>query len=242
MDTKPFQRFEPTRFLSIMQQHSNKIIGMWFRVWCTLSLSKTRWTFKGDLDAWCRILGENKAEARMFINYAKDNISDLVVISEYSQKDGSVITMIDEYYSMQEEISATKRERARKFTRSDLVQNRARIKAEVLGAYHPKKINIQPSMFENNFLQVMRDASRDQISSDMKILKEDEKLTVIITHIEFLKTTDEWDKEGRFLLGLGRYFQSRQWEYDDRFLNKDTNVKSTKNIVVAEVEKEQSDV
>ena len=237
MDTKPFQRFEPARFLSIMHQHSNKIIGMWFRVWCTLSLSKTRWTFKGDLDAWCRVLGENKAETRKFINYSKDHIPDLLVLSEFSQKEAATFTMIDEYYSIKEDIAETRRVRARKFTRSDLIKNRAEIKAEILKAYHPKKINIQPSMFENNFVQVMRDASRDLITSDHKIEKEREQLAVILNHIKFLETTDEWDEDGRFLLGLGRYFQSRQWEYDERFLNKEPASKSKKNVIADAIER-----
>jgi hypothetical protein len=216
MDVKPWHKFETTRFLSLMQSHSNKRIGMWWRVYCTLSNSKTPWEKTGNIEMWARIIAENVPETRRFINYIIDHIPDMSVSSQLGTGNEKTFTIKDVYHHDLEDITVLQRNLTKKQTRTKLADNRIRLKNMITEAYHPAKRNMDVNLAGAQFLKIMRDASRDQKLQDDKIVMENSKVDEILEAIEIKSKTPEWAGGHEFLETLGVFLQSRSWENMER--------------------------
>jgi CRISPR/Cas system CSM-associated protein Csm3 (group 7 of RAMP superfamily) len=218
MDTKPWHKFESARFLSIMHSHPNEIIGMWFRVWATLSNAKERWTKTGDTEMWSKIIGENEAKTKRFINYMILHINDMKVVIESSAYKKPVYTICDEYHQLRDQAVLVRKMNSKKYLRSDVTINRKALKEQVLSEYHPDKIDTRRTLFNNNFVRLMRNASRDFTSSEEKIDAEYKEASKILDYLKWLKTTDIWLEPSR-IYGIARFIQAEVWEYDQDYID-----------------------
>ena len=217
MDTLPWQKMYINRAISLLQEHSNKQAGMWFKLWCTLSNSKTRWTKETTLDVWSRILGEDKHTTRKFMTYLQDKFQDMKVISSLNGSNEPMFKVVDEYYKLVSSESEAKAKKSRRFkTDSLLHQNRLKMFKEIQDSYHPNRNTCQVTTAKNEFFRVMRDTSRTQTDSRKKILMEKETTKKILSYVSWLSTTEEWEDEGVFVQGFGNFMKGRPWEYDTR--------------------------
>lgn len=213
MDTRPWEKFESTKYLALMQSHPNNIVGQWFRVWCTLASSKTRWTKTGDMETWCRILGENERLTKRFITYASMNISNLRITTKNSSQ-GRMVTITEDYYKAVDKDIQLKKKGKAKYSKTDVSNHRTKLKGRVINAYHPNKRTKQLDTFNKEFNKVMAEANRIFNTNEQKIEAEIIKCEEILMHIKWLSTTPEWDGEGTFVLGIGNFMQNRAWEYE----------------------------
>lgn len=234
MRAKTWERFETTTYLSLMQEHPNDMIGKWFRVWCTLAASKTRWTKTATIDTWGRILGVEQRETKQFITYATMHIANLAITSknEYGK---TLYTITEEYYqSLNNKATALRRKTVSKHNVPDLNIHRDMLKEKVKNAYHFNRRTKQVTTFDKQFNIIMAEASKTFIEIDEKKKAEINKCDEILNYIKWMSTTPEWKGEGRYLVGIGTLMINKPWDYDYRPYNKPT--KTAKDILVEQVE------
>ncbi len=208
MRTLPWHKFYVDNFISTMHKFPNHIIGKWMRVFCTMAQNKQRWTITGDIEEWSRIIAENNATTKQFLNYVIDHFIDAEVrIKMVDHK--QVYTITDLHYvernpndKVMSLLNVSKR--------SDFTKNRAAMMDKILNAYHPEKLLGQNSRFKKEFTKVMQEVSKGGKTLAGKIETEREKCIQILEHIKFLSKTPEWE-EPSLLPTLNDYFISRAW-------------------------------
>jgi hypothetical protein len=233
MDSRPWEKFEATKYLALMQEHPNDIIGKWFRVWCTLANSKTRWVKTGTIETWGRIIGEDIRTTKRFINYASMNISNIEITTAIG-KEGAIITITEVYYKMIDKSLRVRGRNAAKYKKSDITSNREELKNKVINEYHFNRRKQLPT-FNKEFNKIMAETNRPYNTNEQKIDAENAKCEEIITYIKWLSTTPEWKGEGTFILGIGNMIKDRPWEYKYR---PDTDTKkNNKDKIIEDIEK-----
>jgi hypothetical protein len=217
METMRWHKLNTNRLYSLMVPHPNKIVGMWLKVWCQLSMNKTRWSKAATLKDWARIIGERPAETKKFINYIIDNFVDVTIITIRGEKvtDEMLFSITDIFQQREDEKTTLSKKKDKRFnTESELTLARKDLKTKLLKAYHPAKIGLQAALFRNEFGRVLLDSSRGLKTED-KIKIEKRKVDEILEYIKYYKTTRAWiEDEGLYVYGVGKFMQQRPWEND----------------------------
>jgi len=212
---------------------------MWFRVYCTLADNREPWRAAFDLQTWSRVVGEPANITKRFLAYMDSKINDMRVSTEISTTGKITYLVVDEYHALLEESKQVLSSTSMRSVRSTLGMNRKKMKDEIIGAYHPAKIEFQRPMFEKHFTLVMRDTSREETFQDAKIEVEKNKHQEILSYIHWLSTTPKWIEDGGiFLLGLGKFMQARPWDYDKRYTEPIDPGVSAKDTITAQIEAE----
>ena len=213
MESRPWHKFHSSKMLSLMQEHPNDIIGMWFRLWCVMSNSKIRWVKTGGLDVFSRIIAENETTTRTFMNYMIDHFVDMDVTIKVNQQRQTIYTVVDKMHQELEESFDLKRMKSTRFKKSDLTLNRKKMMQDIFDAYHPSRIHLQRTRFKRVFLRVMRESSKTCVITEDKIVAETRLLQRILEYIEKIKKQDTWENP-KFIPGLATFIENEGWKYE----------------------------
>lgn len=206
-----WHKFFASRFIKTMAPHSNDMVGMWMRTWC--ELSDSGWKRTLPLESWARVIGEDVRITKQFLNYAKKNFSGVEIVTSSAVGTSAEYTITDEWYLKEQEARNYDTSRQKKYRGSQLAESRTNNLQTIIRCYHPKRRVSQLTLARNQFEIIMRDCTRNVAGKD-KISMEDALTEEIVRYIKHLESSNEWDKEGKYLPSIGSFLKSRPWEVD----------------------------
>lgn len=174
-------------------------------------------SYRASIHAWGHIMVADERKTKRFMNYIKDNISEVDVIQEHIKEGDNIVpyyTVIIDGILKENDKRTSSRERQTKFrsTASLTYIRRAENLEKIMNQYHPKKRELQLPTARGNFSKIMIEASKDARGIDKAAL-EDDRTNTILKYIERLKQTEEWERDGgKYLLGFGNFIKAREWE------------------------------
>jgi hypothetical protein len=170
-----------------------------------MATNKDKWSITGTLEDWSRIISENQINTKRFINFVKANFVDVKVTSVSDPKNN-----YEALYTLTDTFNKQKELEREDGCKDAVSRNRHRMIEDIIHAYHPAKMRGKNSKFRNEFIKLMQDTSRGVKQYKDRIELETAKGELILSHINFLKTTPEWN-DPTLLKTLDEYLLSDEW-------------------------------
>jgi hypothetical protein len=234
MSSSTHQKINAFRYQALMQKHSNENVGKWFKIWCTLASSKTKWEFSSELDEWSRIIGSSEGEARQFLIYMKDKMEDMVIVSGLHPKTKkAMFTVIDQYNKDAEEKEVPEIEekeiileslRPVKKTNTTIGKKRTsarrKMRQEIRENYHPAKNSSGISRFTTMHGAYLRVVSKKGENEEEKLNLEYKVHELILEYLDWYKKTPNGeDPSGQYTKTLANFMTDKPWLNDINFFN-----------------------
>lgn len=185
-----------------MNGHPPDVIGWWSILVANLYINSINGKIELPLGELANLLNTTPAKTKYLIEYLQN-------------KEIACVTTKEKIYGTQRILLITITSNQKYFSENNCKSTRIRREEwfdEIKQTYHPAKATKQPRIAIKEYLRLLINASKntttrkDAISAELRLHKK------ILDYIDFLKHTPEWENGGKFLLGLGNFLISKQWE------------------------------